>query len=90
LAILSIYLLLIPVSWDLFSFFIIIGLKNKNETKEKIKKAMTKTYGFLVYKDKTAQINDANEKFKKNMLGVNISNIRNAIPHVVSICHKII
>ena len=35
---------------------------------------------FFVYKDKTAVINDANAKLRKNILGVNISNIKNAIP----------
>jgi len=51
---------------------------------------MAKMYIFVVYTDKIAQIKDDNEKFKKNILGVNISKIKNAIPHIVRICHKTI
>jgi hypothetical protein len=42
------------------------------------------------YKDKTAVINDANAKLRKNILGVNISNIKNPIPQTAMICQTII
>ena len=40
--------------------------------------------------DKIAVINEAKAKLRKNMLGVNISKIKNAIPQTASNCHKTI
>ena len=53
-------------------------------------KIIAKEYGFLIKIEINAVINDANAKFKKNMLGVKISNIKNEIPHIARICQSAI
>ena len=55
-----------------------------------VTKIIAKTYGLSIHNEIAAVIMADKEKFKKNMLGVNISNIKNAIPHTASICHKTI
>ena len=50
-------------------------------------KSLEEDKAFWVNKEATAVIKAANAKFKKNILGVKISSITNAIPTTHNICH---
>ena len=64
----------------------IIGLKKAKDKNDSIKNIVAKKIILLINKDTIAVKKDANAKLKKNMLGVNISNIMKIIPTTHNNC----